>query len=183
MTPLKSSWHLSRAALPAGIFFLLILLHVAWTLLFPERDPSQSEWADFASPGFRESLVAYGTSGSFWLGISYAIPGAFAVAAFRRYREERSSGARTLAVGGLTLSGGLGVAGCFLVGCCGSPMLAVYASLFGTRFLALARPLVALISLASVTVGWWWLERRSKRCTSEGAPAACACGPTECGKL
>lgn len=182
MTPIRSSWRFSRAALPVGIFILLIVVHAAWTLLFPERDPRQREWADFASPGFRESLVAYGTSGNFWLGISYAFPVAFAAAAFRRYREERTSGARTFAVGGLTLSGGLGVAGCFLVGCCGSPMLAVYASLFGTKFLALARPLVALISFVSVTLGWWWLERRSQRCFSEGAPAACGCGPAECGK-
>ena len=38
-------------------------------------------------------------------------------------------------MGGITLSGFLAVAGCYLLGCCGSPMLAVYMSLFGVSFL------------------------------------------------
>ena len=77
-------------------------------------------------------------------------------------RFERSYGAaRTLAIGGVTLSGFLAVAGCFLLGCCGSPMLAVYLSLFGASFLPFARPLVAGVTTITIIVGWFWMNRWS----------------------
>src|SRR5208283_3790556 len=46
------------------------------------------------------------------------------------------------AAGGLTLLGALMAGGCFLIGCCGSPMLAVYLSLFGAKALGLGKPLM-----------------------------------------
>lgn len=87
--------------------------------------------------------------------------------------------ARNLAIGGVTLSGVLAVAGCFLLGCCGSPMLAVYLSLFGAAFLPFAKPLVAGLTAASLVAGWWWMKRRERlvlaeRAASETNPA-CDC--------
>jgi hypothetical protein len=38
---------------------------------------------------------------------------------------------KRLAIGGFSLTGFLVATGCFLVGCCGSPMLVVYLNLFG----------------------------------------------------
>ena len=50
--------------------------------------------------------------------------------------------------------------GCFLIGCCGSPMLAVYVTLFGSRALGVGKPLTALVTLVSVDCGYWCLSRR-----------------------
>jgi hypothetical protein len=63
-------------------------------------------------------------------------------------------------VGGITLVGMLMAGGCFLIGCCGSPMLAVYVSLFGAKALGVGKPLTALVTLASVSCGYWCLSRR-----------------------
>ena len=53
--------------------------------------------------------------------------------------------------------------GCFLIGCCGSPMLAVYLSLFGAKALGLGKPFMALVTLVSVGCGYWCLSRRLAR--------------------
>jgi len=64
------------------------------------------------------------------------------------------------ALGGVTLTGFLALAGCFLVACCGSPMLVVYLSLFGADFLPLAKSLVAVVNTLSIIGAWWWMKRR-----------------------
>ena len=53
--------------------------------------------------------------------------------------------------------------GCFLIGCCGSPMLAVYLSLFGAKALGLGKPLMALVTLVSVSCGYWYFSLRLAR--------------------
>lgn len=102
----------------------------------------------------------YLESGAIWLGLSYALALAFAAVSLERYRQERFCTARTLSIGGVTLSGFLGVAGCYALGCCGSPMLAVYMSLFGTAFLPFTKPLVFLVTATSLAAAWWWAERK-----------------------
>jgi hypothetical protein len=170
-----------RAAMPTAAFTAAWVLHFGWLWFFPERDPAQSLWAD-VSPATRVStLHAYIESQSYWLGFSYAASLAFAVAALRRYRERRLCAARRLAIGGVSLTGGLAVAGCWLLGCCGSPMLAVYASLFGSAFLPLAKPLLAVLTLASLVLGWLWLLRQERRLAasnsdSAGSNSSCGCG-------
>ena len=67
------------------------------------------------------------------------------------------------AAGGVTLVGALMAGGCFLIGCCGSPMLTVYLSLFGAKALGLGKPLMALVTLVSVSCGYWCLSRRLAR--------------------
>jgi hypothetical protein len=131
-----------------------------WVGLFPERDPAQDRW--LSAPGTETSwLRLYLESQSYWLGYSYALALSFAAVALRRYREQRLCAARNLAIGSVTLSGFLAVAGCFLLGCCGSPMLAVYLSLFGASFLPFAGPLVAGVTTITIIVGWFWMNRWS----------------------
>ena len=120
-----------RMLLPVGTFIIVLAVHYVWIGLFPERDPAQDRWL---------SVPAAETS---WL---------------RRYREQRLCAARNLAIGGVTLSGFLAIAGCFLLGCCGSPMLAVYLSLFGASFLPFARPFVAGVTTITIIVGWFSLN-------------------------
>lgn len=97
-----------------------------------------------------------------FLGYSYALAGAltaFALMLTIRQRSREVGGV----LGGLTLMGGLYAAGCFLIGCCGSPMLAVYLSVFGASFLGVVKPIVAGITTLSVVLSGWYLVRRSRR--------------------
>jgi predicted permease len=110
-------------------------------------------------------LGAYWRAQDYFLGFSYALAAAFAAWALGRlifFRQDRAA-ATGAAVGGVTLVGILMAGGCFLIGCCGSPMLAVYLSLFGAKALGLGKPLTALITLASVSCVYWCLSRRFSR--------------------
>jgi len=93
------------------------------------------------------------------IGASYALAIGFSVYALLRFLETRKRGVAGL-VGGITLTGVLYVAGCFLLGCCGSPMLAVYMTLFGSSFLGFAKPLTFALTVASIVIGYIWMERK-----------------------
>ena len=165
-----------RALLPAGTFLGALALHFLWRGLFPERAAGQDRWVSVEDPGAGSWLRTYRETGALWLGYSYGVSLGFAAAALRAYREERACGARTLAVGGVTFSGFVAVAGCWLLGCCGSPMLGVYLGLFGASFLPWAGPLVAAFSTASVLGAWWWMRRRRPSPGTSGPPDAACCG-------
>ena len=161
-----------RLVLPLGVFVAVAAVHFAWFTIFPERDPIQDQWVTQTTVTL--SPARYIETGSSWLGLSYALALAFAATAFQRYREEKLCGARTLAVGSLTFTGFFAVAGCYLLGCCGSPMLAVYVSVFGAHFLPLTRPLVAAFTLLSIVVAWWWMNRARASATVAACTANCA---------
>lgn len=165
-----------RMLLPIAVFTGVVAVHFVWKGLFPEKAPAQNRWLSVAAD--RSWMRSYIASGSYWLGYSYALPLAFASVAFRRFRERRASAARNLAIGGVTLTGVLAFAGCLLIGCCGSPMLAVYLSLFGAAFLPFAGPLVTGLTTLSLIGGWWWMTRRAARsATAAGClDPACDCG-------
>lgn len=184
--PLNTARWMRRAFLPAAVFAAVILAHIVYRGVFPDHDPAQDRWATplpAQSPSWVDSYVR---AGAYWNGISYAIPLAFAAAMYRRFRERRRRSDRTLAVGGLTISGVMSVVGCFLVGCCGSPMLGVYLGLFGAAFQPFAKPLSAILSAASVLLAWLWMRRRERRlaAAAQGCPpsAGCDCGPA-CGPI
>ncbi len=149
-----------RFLLPLAVFLGVAAVHFIWSGLFPEVNPAQARWASLPGAAASSWLNHYLETRSYWLGYSYALSLAFATAALRRYREKRYCSAKTMALGGVTLAGFLGLAGCFLVGCCGSPMLVIYLSLFGAWFLPLAKPLVAVITTFSIIGAWWWMKRR-----------------------
>jgi len=161
-----------RFLLPLGVFLGVALIHFVWSGLFREVDPAQARWASL--PVSEASwLQRYLEIQGYWLGYSYALALAFAAAALRRYREERFCSAKTLAFGGVTLSGFLALAGCFLVGCCGSPMLVIYLSLFGAWFFPLAKPLVAVVTTLSIIGAWWWMKRRQPSADPASTAASC----------
>jgi len=153
-----------RALLPLTVFLAAVGVHFAWLGLFPEQDPVQSRWADVSDSG-RSWVREYLDGGGYWLGYSYGVSLAFAAAGLRRFREQRSAASRNLALGGVSFSGALAVAGCYLIGCCGSPMLAVYLGFFGAAVLPWAKPLVALLTTAALLVAW----RYSLRCNPTGS--------------
>lgn len=161
--------------MPAVVFAAVFAAHVAWLCVFPERAAEQSQWETVTADDERW-WSGYVAGGSYWQGYAYAISAAFVWVAVRRFRERRLFGAGKAAVGGATVSGFLAVAGCFLAGCCGSPMLAVYLSLFGAAFLPWAKPLVAGLTTAMIAGSYWWMRRKEARaCCGVGS----ACGVEE----
>ncbi|MCC6239715.1 MAG: hypothetical protein IT448_05410 [Phycisphaerales bacterium] len=172
----RSARFARRALLPGIVFAAVLLIHFAYLAVFPERDAVQERWlAVDAQPTL---LQRYIQSRGYWLGYSYGLSLAFTAVALRRYREHRFCAARNLAIGGITLSGFLAVVGCFLLGCCGSPMLGVYLSLFGTAFVPLAKPLVAGVNTLLIVGSYWWLCRQERRIGREAStPPGCGDAP------
>lgn len=167
---------LVRPMLPVTVFGGVVAFHFVWLGLFPEKTAASTTSADAECageacckreaipPGTATSwLGRYAAGQDYWLGYSYASSLTFAATALRRYRERRLCTARNLAIGGVTVSGLLAVVGCYLLGCCGSPMLPIYLSLFGAAFLPLAKPLVAGLTTLSLLAAWWWLRRQERR--------------------
>jgi hypothetical protein len=153
---------LRRVILPLVVFLGVWAFHFVWLGLFPDVDPAQSRWATIMEPPQASWSQQYVETQSHWLGYSYALCLGFVAFALRRYREQRQCSARNLAIGGVTLSGFLAVVGCYLIGCCGSPMLIVYLNLFGAAFLPLAKPLMAAVTTVTIGGAWWWMNHRSR---------------------
>lgn len=160
---MNGSDRLKLCLLPVGTFAATLGLHFVWLGLFPEQDPIQSAWAALPPEGPAAWLPKYIEAGSYWLGYSYALSVAFAVVALQRYVRNRSCGAGRFAVGGLTFTGVLSVAGCYLIGCCGSPMLVVWLNLFGAKFLPFAKPLMAAVTTLSIAAAWIWMVWSTSR--------------------
>jgi len=155
-----------------GAFAVTFGLHLVWLGLFPEQDPVQSAWAALPADGPDAWLPKYIEAGSYWLGYAYALSVAFAAVALRRYWRNRSCGAGRFAVGGLTFTGGLSVAGCYLIGCCGSPMLVVWLNLFGAKFLPFAKPMMAAVTTLSIAGAWFWMARSTSPPLPSSVPPA-----------
>lgn len=149
---------------PAAAFILAFLSHAAyfWWSTLRSADPcAQSAAGSLAAAYFGQQ--------EYFLGFSYALAAAFTVYALLKFAENRKRAAAGVA-GGLALSGGLYAAACFLLGCCGSPLLAVYLGFLGASYLSFAKPLIAAITLLSVVGGYFWLERKG----------ACCCEAADC---
>lgn len=171
-----SPFRIRRALLPLAAFALALAAHVIFRTCFPEAPPEQARWA--AVPvATRSWFDRYLEGQAYFLGLSYASAFAFAATSFRRYRERRLCSDRNLALGGITVSGFLAVAACYLAGCCGSPMLGVYVSLLGPWFLPWTGPLTLGLTLGSLAAGWFWMKRRERRAAPQ---AACCEGATTC---
>lgn len=172
---------LRRIALPLFVFALSLVVHYVWFTLTGNTTASGAEsgcqscssTSCSSTPSVFDQYIA---TQSYWLGYSIALPLAFAASAIRQNFESRSRAAKGAAFGGISLSALLGFAGCYLTGCCGSPMLAVYVGLLGTAFLPFAKPLVAFITTVSI-LGSVWLLQRSASNQACAITAAGCCGP------
>jgi len=148
---------------PAVAFAAMFAFHAAHVLW--KIAAISEQWLQLTSVA---PLSLYLARQEYWLGFSYALVAAFTTYAIVSFLQSQRGGVAG-AIGGMTLSGVLYFAGCFLLGCCGSPMLAVYLGLFGASLLGITKPLTAALTLASVVIGYLWMERRSP-------PAACCPG-------
>ena len=145
-------WLLGTAAF-AAVFLghVLYLRYLTSTL--------QKDWADNFNPSvsFWQSYIV---NQDYFVSFSYALSASFAVWATARFVYYRRRAAAIGAVGGVSLATFLAAAGCFLIGCCGSPMLPIYISLFGSEAAGIGKPLMALISLLSISGGYLYIIRR-----------------------
>ena len=152
--------------IPAGAFVAIFVAHAIYVGAYAASAPAG--WTDFGISAHVVGplgLGAYWRGQDYFIGFSYALAATFAAWALSRsilFRQGRTVTAGA-AAGGLTLLGALMAGGCFLIGCCGSPMLAVYLSLFGAKALGLGKPLMALVTLISVGCGYWCLSRHFAR--------------------
>lgn len=159
---------------PAAAFILAFLAHAfyfGWKTLRSADPCAQSADVPLAAAYFGQQ--------EYFLGFSYALSAAFTVYALLKFAADRKRAAAGVA-GGLALTGGLYAAGCFLLGCCGSPLLAVYLGFLGASYLSFAKPLVAAITLLSVIGGYLWLEKKGGKCC--GSTACCPDGGGESSK-
>lgn len=128
------------------------------------------------APVSAEATMAcrYGRERLYLMGLSYGMALGFtAYAAMRSLRTPRQGVAGV--IGGLSLTGFLATAGCFLLGCCGSPMLTIYIALFGSALAGFKDVVVFLLTAASVAVGLVWMHRRRPAGGACCAPG-CGCG-------
>lgn len=155
-----------RKLLPAAVFVAVFIGHALYVGSCATLPPFG--WADFsinADDAGPLGLAAYWRAQDYFVGFSYALTSAFATWALSRciFSNQERAVAAGAAAGGITFIGILMAGSCFLIGCCGSPMLAVYLALFGAQALSIGKPLTALITLVSISCGYWCLSRRLAR--------------------
>ncbi len=144
---------------PLIAFVSIYTLHAAYTI-YGYWQVVQL-WAD-AKWG-NTFLVSYFTGNDYLLGFSYSLAGAFTVFSILDYYAGKKRNALG-AASGMVITGFLYFGGCFLIGCCGSPMLAVYLSLFGAHFLGFTKPLIAFLTIVSVMGSYFWMKRKKNEC-------------------
>jgi tetrahydromethanopterin S-methyltransferase subunit A len=149
-------------------FFAVLLIHFAYTVWQTIETTNKWKQVKEINPFWQ-----YFERQDFFLGLSYALTAAFTAYAIANFLEKRKSGI-VGTVGGFTLAGLLYFAGCFLTGCCGSPMLTVYLSLFGSSVLGFAKPLTAGLTTMSVILGFAWINRNSKTKVCSGNDVCCS---------
>lgn len=145
-----------KKVLPSvSAFAVVLILHASY--FFVQGEKLAERWAMTNETNY---LQLYVERSEYLIGASYALAIGFSIFALLRFLETRKRGFAGL-VGGITLTGVLYVAGCFLLGCCGSPMLAVYLTLFGSSFLGFTKTLTFALTLVSIVIGYIWMERKS----------------------
>ena len=141
---------------PGIAFVAVFILHGAYSLWDAARISAQWVSLDKA-PIYAHYLEQQ----DYFMGLSYGLAAAFTGYAFMRFSTGQRGGL-TGAIGGVTLTGVLYFGGCFLLGCCGSPMLAVYLSLFGSSYAGFTKPIVLIVTAVSIGLSWLWMQRRSR---------------------
>ncbi len=141
-----------KAIYPAAAFLTVFLLHGAYIIW------NAAKWASIGNDSL---LSPYLSNQDYFMGLSYGLAAGFTVYSFMRFTGGQRGGLRGT-IGGLTMTGILYFGGCFLLGCCGSPMLAVYLSLFGSSYAGFTKPLVLIVTVLSIGLSWLWMERKTR---------------------
>jgi hypothetical protein len=142
-----------KKLIPSAIFATAFAMHLIYLLVI--RDPGC---------GPPPTLSGYFSNGDVFLGFSYALGAAFSAWSFISFMACRSTSSAAGAAGGTVLTTGLAAAGCFLTGCCGSPLLAVYAGIFGVGAFTIPKWAVALLTALLCGTSIWWQKRSRTGC-------------------
>lgn len=151
-----------------AMFFVVGGAHVGWYLWSTQSMAGGGEWASLTeevAPGIAERLRVYVRQKQVFMGYSYALSAGFMTLVLCTLLGRRKGATVAASAGGATLGAIFAALGCFFSGCCGSPMLAVYVSLFGASVAGFTEPLVAVITTAMVLGSYWWMAKRgAARC-------------------
>lgn len=161
-----------RRALLVGALVLVAVLCAHAAILVWRDQHAASQWVTLASRAHSSVFRQYLERKDYYAGYSYGLAAgftAFALTLSLRRRRRALGGV----AGGFTLMGVLYGAGCFLIGCCGSPMLAIYLSVFGGTILGFLKPLMALITTAAVLVSGIIVVRRSRAASCASCSPGC----------
>jgi len=142
-----------KKLIPAAVFAAVFTIHLIYLLVF--SDPGC---------GPPPTLSGYFENGDVFLGASYALGAAFTAWSLMLFMACRSTSSAAGATGGTILTAGLATAGCFLAGCCGSPMLAVYVGIFGAGTFTIPKWAIALLTATLCGGSMWWQKRAARRC-------------------
>jgi hypothetical protein len=144
-------------------FLLTLFIQFIW--ISKDLSP-KTQWADVkaVSENNVSGYEIYFQDSEYFFGLSYAIAIAFTLFALSRLNIDRKKGAVGI-FGGITFSALLAAFGCFMIGCCGSPMAIVYISMFGSSYLKFAKPLILIITLLSVIYAYKKMTK-NKSCKS-----------------
>lgn len=149
---------------------MILIIHFLW--VSHDLEPN-SIWADSIQLSEQPQLSGYDLyfrDGEYFLGLSFAGAIAFTVFAISRVKTDQKKGFIGV-LGGTSLSAGLYTFGCFLVGCCGSPMIVIYAGLFGSSFLGFTKPLIFAVTALSIAFAYWRMTKLPKgECCSPSNP-------------
>ncbi len=147
---------------PPAIFVAVFVSH-AFYVRHVSRLPAAG-WADtgIMDDGFW-GFQPYLRAQDYFAGFSYALAATFGIWAITQFVRQRRAAMATGAVGSISLVAVLMAGGCFLIGCCGSPMLGVYLGIFGAKALGAGKPLMALVTLLSTGCGYYCLSPRFTR--------------------
>ncbi|MDP2815664.1 MAG: hypothetical protein Q8O19_03185, partial [Rectinemataceae bacterium] len=142
----------SRFILAAAFFVFILAAH------FRLNDYSayllEKQWGDVP---FSHPFETYLSSKNIFLGYAYALSGAFAVLCL--FNLITTSGDLRKSIRGITISTLIWAGVCFFSGCCGSPMLAIYISIFGGHIVGLTKPLMSGITTASIGLSFYYVMR------------------------
>jgi hypothetical protein len=162
-----------RWLLPVAVFVSIACLHLFWTKWFPPQSQAAAGWAPVSFDG-AGWFARYVEGGGYWLAYAYGLSGGFASVSVRNLiesrRRDRAIAAESgIAAGSVTFAGALAFGGCFFMGCCGSPMLAVWISLFGAAFVPFAKPFIAVLTTVMIGAAWFWMSKKRKQCACGGS--------------
>lgn len=154
-----------RIFISSFTLIVVFVIHAGYTII--KTMNIANKWVNSGGQNFFKN---YFVNQDYITGLSLALAISFTVYAIMKYIDSRKKSAKGI-LGGITLTGFLSFGLCFLLGCCGSPMLVVYLGLFGTAFIGFLKPLFLALTIVSVAVGVVLLERKkNKVCTTN-----CAC--------
>lgn len=146
----------SRSVILAFAFIFVLGVH--FLISFWSFEAKSSSWASFEED--KNYFSVYLENKDYLIGYSYALAFTFTLfAIFKGIEKKRKSVLGASA--GFSWIAFLYVGGCFLLGCCGSPLLPVYLSLFGSSFLKFNKLVLAGLTTISIGLGYLWLKRKN----------------------